>query len=125
MKRSKPSIVVGGGEMKRETSSVVNIANNDCASVIRSSRSVTPLLLSTGRPARQSVVMTSSVGGKTTCSSRSARYGIFSIRGPPSEESAESPVVRGLVLALALVPELARAPVPGPDQTLDRRWERV
>jgi hypothetical protein len=45
--------------MNRETSSVVNIANSDGASVIRSSRSVTPFALSTGRPSRQSVLTTS------------------------------------------------------------------
>src|SRR6185295_2705351 len=85
MKRSKPSTVLGGGEMKRDTSSVVSIAKSDCASEMRSSRSVTPLLVSTGSPARQSVVvMTSSTGGgNTTCSSMSARYGIFSMLEAP------------------------------------------
>ena len=56
MKRSKPSTVVGGGEMNRETSSVVSIAKSDGASDARSSRSVTPLPLSTGKPSRQSVL---------------------------------------------------------------------
>ena len=41
MKRSNPSTVVGGGEMNRETSSVVSIAKSDGASDARSSRSVT------------------------------------------------------------------------------------
>ena len=41
MKRSKPSTVVGGGEMKRATSSVVSSAKSDGASDARSSRSVT------------------------------------------------------------------------------------
>ena len=40
MKRSKPSTVVGGGEMKRDTSSVVSSAKSDGASDARSSRSV-------------------------------------------------------------------------------------
>ena len=40
MKRSKPSTVVGGGEMKRATSSVVSIASSEGASSLRSSRSV-------------------------------------------------------------------------------------
>jgi hypothetical protein len=59
MNRSNPSTVEGGGEMNRETSSVVSIANSDGASEIRSSRSVTPFALSTGRPSRQSVLTTS------------------------------------------------------------------
>ena len=33
MKRSKPPMVVGGGEMKRDTSSVVSIAISDAASL--------------------------------------------------------------------------------------------
>src|SRR5437868_751054 len=43
MKRSKPSTVVGGGEMNRDTSSLVSIAKSDGASDVRSSRSVTVL----------------------------------------------------------------------------------
>jgi hypothetical protein len=58
MNRSNPSTVVGGGEMNRETSSVVSIANSDAASDARSSRSVTMLPLSTGRASRQSVLAT-------------------------------------------------------------------
>ena len=41
MNRSKPSTVVGGGEMNRDTSSVVSIANSEAASEWRSSRRVT------------------------------------------------------------------------------------
>ena len=58
MKRSKPSTVVGGGEMKRETSSVVSIAKSDGASDARSSRSTTCSSVNTGRPLRQSVLTT-------------------------------------------------------------------
>jgi hypothetical protein len=36
MNRSKPSTVVGGGEMKRDTSSVVRSAQSDGASEARS-----------------------------------------------------------------------------------------
>ena len=56
MKRSKPSTVVGGGEMKRATSSVVSIASSDGASSIRSSRIVKVVPLITGRAAFQFVV---------------------------------------------------------------------
>ena len=48
MNFSKPSTVVGGGEMKRDTSSVVSIAKSDGASEISSSRSVTFVPVSTG-----------------------------------------------------------------------------
>src|SRR5690242_10531150 len=58
MKRSKPSTVVGGGEMKRATSSVVSIASSDGASSRRSSRSVKLDPASIGRPAFQSLVVT-------------------------------------------------------------------
>ncbi len=61
MKRSNPSTVVGGGEMKRETSSVVSIAKSEAASEARSSLSVTRRPVRTGRPLRQSVVTTSVV----------------------------------------------------------------
>ena len=39
MKRSNPSTVDGGGEMKRDTSSVVSSANSGAASEARISRS--------------------------------------------------------------------------------------
>jgi hypothetical protein len=58
MNRSNPSTVVGGGEMKRETSSLVSIVRSEGASAVRSSRSVTPRPCSTGRPVRQSEVTT-------------------------------------------------------------------
>ena len=48
MKRSKPSIVDGGGEMNRATSSVVTMANSDAASEARNSRSTTCRPVSTG-----------------------------------------------------------------------------
>ena len=57
MKRSKPSTVVGGGEMKRATSSVDSIASSDGASDSRSSRSVTIEPVSTGSDCRQSLVV--------------------------------------------------------------------
>ncbi len=58
MKRSKPSTVVGGGEMNRDTSSVVSIASSDGASSTRSSRSVNVDPVITGRPSFQSLVVT-------------------------------------------------------------------
>ncbi len=58
MNFSKPSTVVGGGEMKRATSSVVSIANSDAASSRRSSRSVKFEPVSTGRAERQSLETT-------------------------------------------------------------------
>ena len=62
MNRSKPSTVVGGGEMKRDTSSVVSSAQSDDASDARSSRSVTWEPARTGRPCRQSVVIVADHG---------------------------------------------------------------
>ena len=56
MNFSKPSTVVGGGEMKRDTSSGVSIAKRDGASETSSSRSVTLLPVSTGSALRQSLV---------------------------------------------------------------------
>ena len=58
MKRSKPSTVLGGGEMKRDTSSVESIAKSDAASDARSSRNATRCPVSTGRPSRQSLLTT-------------------------------------------------------------------
>ena len=58
MKRSKPSTVVGGGEMNRETSSVVSIASSDGASSARSSRSVKFDPAITGSAVRQFVAAT-------------------------------------------------------------------
>jgi hypothetical protein len=55
MKRSNPSTVVGGGEMKRATSSDASIARSDGASESRSSRSVTIEPVSTGSECRQFV----------------------------------------------------------------------
>jgi len=55
MKRSKPSRVEGGGERKRDTSSVFSIASNDAASSIRSSRRFSIDPVSTGKPAFQFV----------------------------------------------------------------------
>jgi hypothetical protein len=55
MNLAKPSTVVGGGEMKRVTSSVVRSARSVAASVTRSSRSVKPLPCRTGRAFRQRV----------------------------------------------------------------------
>ena len=57
MKRSKPSTVVGGGEMKRDTSSVVSIASSAGASSSRISRSLNADPARTGRPAFQSLVV--------------------------------------------------------------------
>ena len=86
MKRSKPSIVVGGGEMNRATSSVVSMANSEAASDTRISRSVTRLPVSTGSPVRQSVVTTDSgaiCGTSARAASISGVYGILSITAPP------------------------------------------
>ena len=62
MNRSNPSTVVGGGEMKRATSSVESIASSDVASEIRSSRSVTIEPVSTGSACFQSDVVVVSSG---------------------------------------------------------------
>ena len=51
--------MVGGGEMKRATSSVVNSEKSDAASEVRSSRSTTWSPASTGSPLRQSDQTTS------------------------------------------------------------------
>jgi hypothetical protein len=88
----KPSTVVGGGEIKRATSSVVNIENSVGASSRRSSRSVTRADVRTGSPLRQSGVVTSGAGtlmlagtdaaaGDSSVAARiiSGRNGIFSI----------------------------------------------
>jgi hypothetical protein len=58
MNRSKPAIVVGGGEMNRVTSSVVRNASSDGASESRSSRRVTPLTRNVGSDTRQLALAT-------------------------------------------------------------------
>src|SRR5688572_29786394 len=65
MKRSKPSTVVGGGEMKRDTSSVESIARSTGASSARSSRSVSLVPISAGSAERQSVVVTGDGAAKS------------------------------------------------------------
>ena len=82
---SKPSTVVGGGEMKRVTSSVVSATNSDRASPARSSRSVTSEPVSVGRPLRQPFFAHGAVSASgpveiTASTSACSRYGIFSIR---------------------------------------------
>jgi hypothetical protein len=66
MNRSKPSTVVGGGEMKRETSSAVSIAKSDGASVTSRSRNVTLAPVITGRPFRQSLLVAAVAVAVTT-----------------------------------------------------------
>ena len=63
MNFSKPSTVLGGGEMKRDTSSVVSSAKSDGASDARSSRRVTVAPASIGRLSRQSVLTVSAIAG--------------------------------------------------------------
>src|SRR2546427_3366159 len=74
MKRSKPSTVFGGGEMNRDTSSVVRSAKSDAASDARSSLSTTCFPHNVGRPACQSLLVTSGVdwqaGLPTLCGER-------------------------------------------------------
>jgi hypothetical protein len=75
--------------MKRDTSSVVNSANNDAASDERSSRSTTWPAPSVGRPCRQSLVTT---GAWTWFFivvevSRVSWYGIFSILEAPQNRA--------------------------------------
>ena len=85
MNRSNPSTVVGGGEMKRATSSVASIDSSDGASESRSSRRVTLDPFSTGSALCQSEVVTLFAASMTACTSRfgsESRKGIFSIRGP-------------------------------------------
>ena len=83
MKRRKPSADVGGGEMKRATSSVVSSSQSDSASLSRSWRRVTAPAVSTGSCCRQSVEVDScaagnSTAGRVACSD--SENGIFSIR---------------------------------------------
>jgi hypothetical protein len=79
MKRSKPSTLVGGGEMNRDTSSVVSIAKSDDASSIRSSRNVMVEPASTGSACFQFVVA-DAAGSAIAAGLRSFCWkGIFSI----------------------------------------------
>jgi hypothetical protein len=66
MNFSKPSTVLGGGEMKRDTSSVVNSAKSDGASDARSSRSVTVAPASNGRLSRQFELTVPAAAPQTT-----------------------------------------------------------
>src|SRR3954465_8814531 len=84
MNFSKPSTVLGGGEMKRDTSSVVSSANSEGASDARISRRVTVAPDSTGRLSRQLVLtvwvpIAATGWNRMSCWSNSARYGIFSM----------------------------------------------
>ena len=63
MKRSNPSTLVGGGEMKRDTSSLDIAAKSAGASLARSSRSTTSDPVSVGRPDRQSMTVVVSISG--------------------------------------------------------------
>ena len=63
MNRSNPSTVLGGGEMKRETSSAVRSAKSDGASDARSSLRVTVVPASIGRLLRQSVLTAAAADG--------------------------------------------------------------
>ena len=87
MNRSKPSTVVGGGEMNRATSSVESIASSDGASESRSSRSVTIEPLSTGSACRQSLVVVTdraaSITAWTSMTVSALRNGIFSMTRSP------------------------------------------
>ena len=66
MNRSKPSTVVGGGEMKRDTSSLESMVRSEGASESRSSRSVTIEPVSTGSACRQSLVVVSAAAPTTS-----------------------------------------------------------
>src|SRR3954470_22415477 len=92
MNRSNASTLVGGGEMKRETSSVVSSANNDAASELRSSRRTTCPPVNVGRPARQSelTIGAGAVTAANTAASVSTWYGIVSIRSPPRPVEPEA-----------------------------------
>src|SRR5512134_3939768 len=83
MKRSKPSTVVGGGEMKRATSSVDSIDSNAGASDNRRSRSVTIEPAITGRARRQSLSTVTAVAvdmtAWTSMSGSASWNGIFSM----------------------------------------------
>ena len=70
MKRSNPSTVVGGGEMKRDTSSVVSSACSDGASDGRSWRSVARRPPRAGSARCQSEAAAATVGGITATASR-------------------------------------------------------
>ncbi len=75
MNRSNPSTEVGGGEMNRDTSSVVSSEKSDAASDARSSRSTTWLPASTGSPLRQSDQTTS----RCTCTGDEAAVDVVMI----------------------------------------------
>src|SRR5678816_828421 len=68
MNFSKPSGVVGGGEMNRATSSFLRSPNSVAASLFTSSRSIIRLLLKVGRPFFQSA--TNSIAGTSAGSSK-------------------------------------------------------
>ena len=78
----KPATLVGGGEMKRATSSVESMLNSDGASSTRSSRSVIPPDVRTGSAWRQSEVATSAAG-RAACgvSTRAGRFTVPVISG--------------------------------------------
>src|SRR5579871_327643 len=107
MNFSNPSIVDGGGLMKRATSSVDSIAKSEAASDARSSRSVTRRPRSTGNARCQSLVVTSP---ETGCSATSipGRYGMFSTSVP-------LPVQRPRVAELARDPTCVVAAAQEPD----------
>src|SRR5262245_4850206 len=138
MNFSKPSTFVGGGEMNRDTSSVVSSAKSEGASDARSSRRTTCSEHSVGRPSRQSVVTTGVVWfvvGIITVSI-SMRKGIFSIRylprsvvltveGRTAEPAADPTGVWGAdpKAAVDRVPEQVLGPTAEPeaDQTAAAR----
>jgi hypothetical protein len=82
---SNPSMLAGGGEMNRVTSSVASMTNNARASLVRRSRNVTSDPASVGRPCRQSLAISgdgspSGIVEPTVSSLPASWYGTFSIR---------------------------------------------
>src|SRR6267378_6807212 len=79
MNFSKPSGVVGGGEMNFATSSVRSIESSDVASAFTSSRSIMRRPLKIGRPLVQSAT-TSIFGAASGASKRiGSRFGIIAV----------------------------------------------
>jgi hypothetical protein len=95
MNRSKPSTVVGGGEMNRATSSLASIVNSDGASVSRSSRRVTMVPVSTGSAWRQllsaGVARAAWIAAVASMIVRPSRNGIFSMTTAPRDDASEFP----------------------------------
>ena len=89
MKRSNPSTVDGGGEMNRDTSSVVSSAKSEAHPTVRSSRSVTHRAGQHRQPAPPIAARDapSSRAALDSCSRPDrSRYGMFSMASSPRRQ---------------------------------------